>query len=325
MMVAATISPRTYDYLVAPGAIAALLFTLGSLIFSAPPARVLLGAFGVSLAACSTGLVKTHATVSYGYGIAFVSHALRLWPLSGGGTGQKVLLAAAFLYGAKAIALQFVRDLSPSFTHKVTRLFRAFDRTDTKCPVTRSTAKLPLIFGTTILLVAYACSLYIATAKPAVPAVAVHAVARARLSIVAGAAALTAVALESLADWQKQHAKRLLGGESPTLATGLWRFSRHPNYFFDIVFHAAVAFAAASHASSAGALWLALAPPAAFAAVVLQATVSLEERQAKTYAANAAYMAWREETPRLLPRLPRPAATTSDVVLDDALTATADE
>ena len=63
MMVAATISPRTYDYLVAPGAIAALLFTLGSLIFSAPPARVLLGAFGVSLAACSTGLVKTHATV----------------------------------------------------------------------------------------------------------------------------------------------------------------------------------------------------------------------------------------------------------------------
>lgn len=225
----------------------------------------------------------------------------------------------------QAIALQFVRDLSPSFTHKVTRLFRAFDRTDTKCPVTRSTAKLPLIFGTTILLVAYACSLYIATAKPAVPAVAVHAVARARLSIVAGAAALTAVALESLADWQKQHAKRLLGGESPTLATGLWRFSRHPNYFFDIVFHAAVAFAAASHASSAGALWLALAPPAAFAAVVLQATVSLEERQAKTYAANAAYMAWREETPRLLPRLPRPAATTSDVVLDDALTATADE
>lgn len=204
----------------------------------------------------------------------------------------------------QAVLLQLVRDALPGFAPKALRQFRAFERTDTKCPVTRSYAKLPLVLATAALMTTYACPLYIATAAP----VATASVLRARVGVAAGATALTALALESVADVQKQQVKRALGAGAPVLGVGLWRFSRHPNHFFDLVFHAAVAAAAAARATSAGALWLALAPPAACAAVVLSATRSLEARQAKAYGGDPKYLEWREATPRLVPGMPRRGA-----------------
>jgi steroid 5-alpha reductase family enzyme len=45
--------------------------------------------------------------------------------------------------------------------------------------------------------------------------------------------ALFATGGESLADWQSQSFKRDPGNESAIVNVGLWRYSRHPNYFFE--------------------------------------------------------------------------------------------
>jgi steroid 5-alpha reductase family enzyme len=45
--------------------------------------------------------------------------------------------------------------------------------------------------------------------------------------------ALLACAGESLADWQAQRFKRQPGNAQAVVDVGLWRYSRHPNYFFE--------------------------------------------------------------------------------------------
>jgi steroid 5-alpha reductase family enzyme len=45
--------------------------------------------------------------------------------------------------------------------------------------------------------------------------------------------ALCATAGEALADWQAQRFKRDPANKAAVLNVGLWRYSRHPNYFFE--------------------------------------------------------------------------------------------
>jgi steroid 5-alpha reductase family enzyme len=45
--------------------------------------------------------------------------------------------------------------------------------------------------------------------------------------------ALCATAAEALADWQAQQFKRNPANRNAVVNTGLWRYSRHPNYFFE--------------------------------------------------------------------------------------------
>ena len=45
--------------------------------------------------------------------------------------------------------------------------------------------------------------------------------------------AVVAMAGEALADWQAQRFKRNPANRNAVVDTGLWRYSRHPNYFFE--------------------------------------------------------------------------------------------
>ena len=52
---------------------------------------------------------------------------------------------------------------------------------------------------------------------------------------------LTGFTIESLADWQKRQFQRQTVKSTPFICTGLWRYSRHPNYFGEIVLWCGVA------------------------------------------------------------------------------------
>jgi len=57
---------------------------------------------------------------------------------------------------------------------------------------------------------------------------------------------LIALLGESAADIQLEVFKRKSGDKSKTCREGLWRYSRHPNYFFEFIHWCAVAFFALS-------------------------------------------------------------------------------
>ena len=50
---------------------------------------------------------------------------------------------------------------------------------------------------------------------------------------IGGGLALLSLAGEALADGQMSQFKKILGNRGKTCKVGLWRFSRHPNYFFE--------------------------------------------------------------------------------------------
>lgn len=56
------------------------------------------------------------------------------------------------------------------------------------------------------------------------------------LDAAAAAVTLSAVAIEGVADEQLRAFRRLRRGPSEVIATGLWAYSRHPNYFGEVLF-----------------------------------------------------------------------------------------
>ncbi|MBL8588727.1 MAG: DUF1295 domain-containing protein [Methylobacteriaceae bacterium] len=117
------------------------------------------------------------------------------------------------------------------------------------------------------------------------------------------ALALAAIAGEALADAQLAACRR---APSPDriCERGLWRLSRHPNYFFEWLFWAAIAALALAPPASAVAL-LALAAPAMMYALLRYASgvPHLEAHMRRTR--GAAFEAYARRTPEFFPRLTR--------------------
>ncbi len=67
---------------------------------------------------------------------------------------------------------------------------------------------------------------------------------------------------EGVADWQLQRFKAGATGKGDVLDTGLWRWSRHPNYFFETVGWLAYPIVAIELSGAYAWGWLALAAPA---------------------------------------------------------------
>ncbi len=79
---------------------------------------------------------------------------------------------------------------------------------------------------------------------------------------------LVAVGGESLADYQLSRFRRRPGSKGKTCREGLWRYSRHPNYFFEWIHWFTYVFLAWSSA----AVWLALLGPAVMLAFLYKIT-----------------------------------------------------
>lgn len=113
--------------------------------------------------------------------------------------------------------------------------------------------------------------------------------------------------IEIVADAQKSAFRADPANKDEFIRSGLWSRSRHPNYFGEIVIWVGVFITAAP--VLAGWQWVAILSP--LFVILLLTRVSgiplLEARAEKKWGDRADYIAYRESTPSLIPRLTRPA------------------
>ncbi|AZS42164.1 hypothetical protein CVS54_03527 [Microbacterium oxydans] len=113
--------------------------------------------------------------------------------------------------------------------------------------------------------------------------------------------------IEIVADAQKSAFRADPRNRDEFIRTGLWSRSRHPNYFGEIVIWVGVFVTAAP--VLVGWQWIALLSP--LFVILLLTRVSgiplLEARAEKKWGDQADYVAYREQTPVLIPKLTRPA------------------
>lgn len=109
-------------------------------------------------------------------------------------------------------------------------------------------------------------------------------------------------AIEVISDRQK----RLFRSQHPDryIDTGLWAWSRHPNYFGEIVLWTGVAVIASS--TFQGWQWVGLISPVfvAFLLTRVSGIPILERRADERWAEDASYRAYKARTPLLVPRPP---------------------
>jgi steroid 5-alpha reductase family enzyme len=112
---------------------------------------------------------------------------------------------------------------------------------------------------------------------------------------------LLALAGEALADRQLAAFKRNAGGRAAVCDTGLWRYSRHPNYFFEwLVWVAYFVFALASPWG-----WVAVIGPASILFLLLRVTgIPLTEEQSLR-SKGAAYRRYQQTTSAFVPWFPK--------------------
>jgi steroid 5-alpha reductase family enzyme len=114
-------------------------------------------------------------------------------------------------------------------------------------------------------------------------------------------------ALEATADWQKSRFRADPANKGRFIRSGLWAWSRHPNYFGEIVLWVGVAIVAVPVLR--GWQWVTLISPV-FVTLLLTRVSGvplLEKKADATWGGQPDYEAYKAGTPVLLPRPPRGA------------------
>lgn len=123
-----------------------------------------------------------------------------------------------------------------------------------------------------------------------------------RLLEIAGAALwVLALTGEALADAQLAHFKRQPANRGRVCDAGLWRFSRHPNYFCEWLVW--VAFAVFASASPGG--WVAWYAPALMLFFLLRVTGIRYTEEQLLRSKGAAYRDYQQRTPAFVPWRPK--------------------
>jgi steroid 5-alpha reductase family enzyme len=111
---------------------------------------------------------------------------------------------------------------------------------------------------------------------------------------------ITSVTGETLADRQLRHFREDPRNHAEVCRVGLWRYSRHPNYFFECVHW--VAYTALSIGTPWG--WLTLAPPLLMAWLLLKVS-GIAQVEAQSARARPGYAQYQRSTSALIPWPPR--------------------
>jgi steroid 5-alpha reductase family enzyme len=112
---------------------------------------------------------------------------------------------------------------------------------------------------------------------------------------------LAGFAGEAVADSQLQRFKARTAGAGRVCRAGLWRYSRHPNYFFEWVVW--LGFGVIALAAPGG--WLGLGAPAAMLYLLLRVTGIPATEEAAVTAKGEAYREYQRTTSAFFPRPPR--------------------
>jgi steroid 5-alpha reductase family enzyme len=111
------------------------------------------------------------------------------------------------------------------------------------------------------------------------------------------------IAVESIADWQLERFKKRAGGKGAVLDSGLWRYSRHPNYFGECC----AWWGFGLLAMSAGAWWAVVSPLLMTVLLLKVSGVTLLEKDIGER--RPEYARYIRETNAFLPGWPRRPST----------------
>ncbi|MAZ88110.1 MAG: hypothetical protein CL693_10725 [Cellvibrionaceae bacterium] len=116
---------------------------------------------------------------------------------------------------------------------------------------------------------------------------------------------LIGFAMEAVADRQKRvfRAARARGETGPFITTGLWAHSRHPNYFGEIVLWLGIALIAVPVMQ--GWQWVGLVSPLFVIALLTRVSgvPMLEKKSDAQWGDDPSYVAYKQQTPVLIPKL----------------------
>lgn len=114
---------------------------------------------------------------------------------------------------------------------------------------------------------------------------------------------LKGLAIEALADLQKFRFNNQLGNKGKWINTGIWRYSRHPNYYGEILVWAGVYIFCVPYLSG-GQLLIALLSPAYIIGLLLfvSGIPLLEKSAEERWGSNKAYQQYKKNTPVLIPK-----------------------
>jgi steroid 5-alpha reductase family enzyme len=110
---------------------------------------------------------------------------------------------------------------------------------------------------------------------------------------------ITGFSFEVVADWQMARFKKTRMPDDKIMKTGLWKYSRHPNYFGETVLWWGLFFLALSNGAP---LWTVLGPLTITFLLLKVSGVPLLEKQ---YSNNPAYRKYQEVTSSFIPWVPK--------------------
>ncbi|MEQ9617208.1 MAG: DUF1295 domain-containing protein [Phycisphaerales bacterium] len=114
------------------------------------------------------------------------------------------------------------------------------------------------------------------------------------------------MAIEVVSDRQKSAFKADPANEGTFIDTGLWAWSRHPNYFGEIVLWTGMALVALPVLGGWSLVTLISPVFVAFLLIKVSGIPPLEKRADKKWGGDPDYEAYKRRTPVLVPRPPRP-------------------
>ncbi|MEE4155169.1 MAG: DUF1295 domain-containing protein [Erythrobacter sp.] len=122
---------------------------------------------------------------------------------------------------------------------------------------------------------------------------------------------LAGITIETVADAQKSRFKADPANKGQFIDVGLWRWSRHPNYFGEITLWTGMLIMAVPVLQ--GWAWLVVISPVFVTLLLTKVSgINLQERQAQErWGDDPAYQRYRANTPALIPRPPRDAGATN--------------
>ena len=113
--------------------------------------------------------------------------------------------------------------------------------------------------------------------------------------------ACVAVLGEGLSDWQLKQFKMDPNNKGKTCRRGLWRYSRHPNYFFEWVFWCSIPFFAIGHPLA----WLSWLSPAAMLYILVKVTGIPPTEKQSLISRGDDYRRYQKETSPFIPWFPK--------------------